>query len=243
MDNILEVKKLSVQFKNSKGLFDRPVIKQVLKDVSFELRRGEILGLVGESGSGKSTIAKACLGLVDYSGSIIHHSEHPQMVFQDPYSSLNPSKRVGWLFGEAIYLSGIKDKQIQRSEADRIMKLVGLEPELINRYPSELSGGQRQRVCIGLALVRRPELLMADEPVSALDVTIQAQVLALLKELHSSMGLSMLFISHDLRVVYNLCDRVMILRGGRIVEQGPVKEVYGAPKDEYTRELLNAAFS
>ena len=240
MEKILEVNNLNVQFKNSKGFFDKTVIKHVLKDVSFDINKGEILGLVGESGSGKSTIAKAVLNLVPYTGSIVHHSEHPQMVFQDPYSSLNPSKKIGWLLDEALYLDGVKDKDIRKSRVLEMMELVGLNPELISRYPNELSGGQRQRVCIGLALMQEPSLLIADEPVSALDVTIQAQVLKLLDELHEKMNLSILFISHDLRVVYNVCDRVLILKNGVIVESGPTKEVYMNPTHEYTKELLKS---
>lgn len=240
MDKILEVSNLNVQFKNSKGVFDKTVIKHVLKDVSFDINKGEILGLVGESGSGKSTIAKAILGLVQYNGNVVHHSERPQMVFQDPYSSLNPSKKVGWLLDEALYLDGVKDKNIRKTKVREMMERVGLNPELVSRYPRELSGGQRQRVCIGLALMQEPSLLIADEPVSALDVTIQAQVLGLLRELHESMNLSILFISHDLRVVYNICDRVLILKNGCIVESGNTKEVYKNPTHEYTKELLSS---
>lgn len=240
MEKILEVSNLNVQFKNSNGFFDKTVIKHVLKDVSFDINKGEIIGLVGESGSGKSTIAKAILGLVPYTGSVVHYSEHPQMVFQDPYSSLNPSKKVGWLLDEALYLDGVRDKEIRKTKVRQMMELVGLSPELVSRYPKELSGGQRQRVCIGLALMQEPSLLIADEPVSALDVTIQAQVLGLLRELHERMNLSILFISHDLRVVYNICDRVLILKNGSIVEAGLTKEVYTNPVHEYTKELLSS---
>lgn len=240
MENIVTIKDLNVKFKNKKGLFDKATYKNVLKDVNFEIHRGEILGLVGESGSGKSTIAKSILGLIPFEGEITHFSQNPEMVFQDPYSALNPSKKVGWLLREAALLDGVKDKEEQAEKAEKMIELVGLGTEFLNRYPNELSGGQRQRVCIAQALVQEPELLIADEPVSALDVTIQAQVLKLLRELHEKMNLSILFISHDLRVVYNICDRVIILKNGQIVEAGDTKEVYSNPQHEYTRQLLSS---
>ena len=238
MEEILKVSNLSVQFKNRKGMLEKTVVKQVLDNVCFEMHKGEILGLVGESGSGKSTIAKAVLGLIPYEGSVCHMSERPQMVFQDPYSSLNPAKKVGWLLEEALRLRGERNASIRKAKAVEMIRLVGLGEEFLGRYPRELSGGQRQRVCIGLALMQEPSLLIADEPVSALDVTIQAQVLKLLEEIHENMNLSILFISHDLRVVYNLCDRVMILRNGKIVEMGDTKDVYRNPQNEYTKQLL-----
>lgn len=240
MNNILEVKKLNVSFTNKKGFFDKKTTKHVLHDIYFEVREGEILGLVGESGCGKSTIAKSILGLIPYEGEIIHHSEGAQMIFQDPYGSLNPSKKVGWLLREAAYLDGVKDKEEQQKLAEKMIQMAGLGTEYLERFPSELSGGQRQRVCIALSLMQNPRLVIADEPVSALDVTVQAQVLELLKELHEKMGLSILFISHDLRVVYNLCDRVMILKNGRIVEMGTTEEVYANPQNEYTKQLLSS---
>lgn len=238
MEKVLSVNNLIVEFKNRKSIFDKPVIKRVLKDISFDINKGEIVGLVGESGSGKSTIAKSVLGLIPYEGRIENYTKKPQMVFQDPYSSLNPSKKVGWLLNEALYLDGVLDKDISNQKAEDMITLVGLEKEHLLRYPNELSGGQRQRVCIALALISEPSLLIADEPVSALDVTIQAQVLELLKELYKKMDLSILFISHDLRVVYNMCDRVIILKNGEIVEEGSPKEVYQNPRHEYTKQLL-----
>lgn len=163
---------------------------------------------------------------------------YPSMIFQDPYSSLNPAKKVGWLLEEALYLDGVKEEAERKKKASKMINLVGLSDDYLTRYPKELSGGQRQRVCIALALMQEPKLLIADEPVSALDVTIQAQILELLKNLQKTLGLSILFISHDLRVVYNLCDKVMILKNGEIVEQGPPKEVYANPQHPYTKELL-----
>lgn len=238
MEKVLEIRDLQVEFKNKKGLFDKVVVKRVLEDIDFDIYEGEIVGLVGESGSGKSTIAKSILNLIPYSGSVQNYSERPQMVFQDPYSSLNPSKKIGWLLDEALRLDGVLDKDIRKSKVESMITLVGLETDYLERYPRELSGGQRQRVCLALALMQEPKLLIADEPVSALDVTIQTQVLELLKELHDRMGLSILFISHDLRVVYNVCDRVLILKQGHIVEEGTPKEVYSNPQNEYTKQLL-----
>lgn len=242
MSKILKVNDLKVQFKSKVGgVFGRTVTKEVLHGLSFDMDEGQIVGLVGESGSGKSTIAKAILSLIPYTGKIeLMEEAYPSMIFQDPYSSLNPSKKVGWLLDEALYLDGVKDKEIRKKKVSEMINLVGLSDEFLSRYPKELSGGQRQRVCIGLALMQEPKLLIADEPVSALDVTIQAQILELLKKLQHTLGLSILFISHDLRVVYNFCDKVMILKDGVIVEQGNPKEVYANPQHEYTKELLSS---
>ncbi|MCR4789235.1 MAG: ABC transporter ATP-binding protein [Lachnospiraceae bacterium] len=241
MSEILKVRDLNVKF-NSRvgGVFGNTVTKEVLKGVSFDIKEGEILGLVGESGSGKSTIAKAVLSLVPYEGEVVMNNARASMVFQDPKGSLNPSKRVGWLLEEALYLSGEKDKEQRSKKAREMILTVGLKEEHLMRYPSELSGGQRQRVCIGLALIPGPRLLIADEPVSALDVTIQAQILELLKDLQQKLGLSILFISHDLRVVYNFCDRLIILKSGNIVEEGIPEQVYAHPVADYTKELLSS---
>ncbi|MCR4990386.1 MAG: ATP-binding cassette domain-containing protein [Lachnospiraceae bacterium] len=241
MNEILKVKDLNVSFKDSQGLlFSHTVTKHVLKGVSFEIKEGQILGLVGESGSGKSTIAKAVLGLVPYEGEVIMDNAAPSMVFQDPAGSLNPAKRIGWLLDEALYLRGEKDPDERSNKVLEMINLVGLKEEHLKRYPKELSGGQRQRVCIGRALMSQPRLLIADEPVSALDVTIQAQILELLRDLQKKLDLSILFISHDLRVVYNFCDRLIILKDGVIVEEGDPKVVYRTPKDQYTKVLLSS---
>lgn len=242
MSKIVEVNDLRVQFKSRVGgVFGHTVIKEVLHGVNFDIEEGQIVGLVGESGSGKSTIAKAILSLIPYTGEIKTMEEsYPSMIFQDPYSSLNPSKKVGWLLEEALYLDDVKDPAERKKKASEMINLVGLSDEYLSRYPRELSGGQRQRVCIALSLMQEPKLLIADEPVSALDVTIQAQILELLKNLQKTLGLSILFISHDLRVVYNLCDKVMILKDGEIVEQGAPKEVYADPQHPYTKELLSS---
>ncbi|MGN0348807.1 MAG: dipeptide ABC transporter ATP-binding protein [Roseburia sp.] len=224
------------------GLRGKKNLQPILEDVNFFIRKGEILGLVGESGSGKSTLARTLLGVnKSYQGKIVHAISHPQMVFQDPYSSLNPSKTIGWILEEPLR-NFTKDTRAERKEkAVRMLRRVGLDERLLTHYPQELSGGQRQRVCIALALILEPEFLIADEAVSALDVTIQAQIIELLMRLHQEIGFSILFISHDLRVVYQLCDRVMIMEGGRIVEEGTVEEIYRNPKEEYTKRLLKSA--
>lgn len=240
--NILTVSSLNVSYRDGgRRLLEKDRQIQVLRDISFAMKEGEILGLVGESGSGKSTLAKAVLGLIPCEGSIRHFSKHPQMVFQDPYSSLNPAKRIGWILEEPLKLKGEKDANVRKEKVFRMLEKVGLDEKLADRYPNQLSGGQRQRICIAGALMQKPGLLIADEPVSALDVTIQAQILELLRKLHEEMGLAILFISHDLRVVYQTCDRVMIMQKGRIVEEGTVEEVYFEHKNEYTGNLLRAA--
>ncbi len=224
------------------GLFGKRVFHSVLHDLSFDVRRNEILGLVGESGTGKSTLARVILGLVKpQSGEVVNRTERPQMIFQDPYSSLNPAYPVLWTLEEPLRLRGVRDGAERRREVREMLERVGLPDECLTAKPSELSGGQRQRVCIAAALLRRPEFLIADEPVSALDVTIQAQILALLKSLRAELGLSYLFISHDLNVVYQLCDRAIVMKEGRVVEEGTVAELFANPRAAYTRELLAAA--
>ncbi len=218
--------------------------KQVLRDVSIELAPGEVLGIVGESGSGKSTLAKCVLGMVtDITGELTVNSRRPQMVFQDPYGSLNPVKMVGWILEEPLRAAGIKDKRERRRRVEEFLPLVGLEGEHLSRKPAQLSGGQRQRVAIAAALIQGSKLIVLDEPVSALDVTLQAQILRLLSDLKEELGLSYLFISHDLAVVYQLCDRVAVMSGGGIVEEGDVDEIYDHPKHEYTKKLLAASLA
>ncbi len=235
-ENILEINSLNVYY-NKK--------QHVLKDISFSMKKGEILGLVGESGCGKTTLAKAVLGMQrHYDGSISLDCPNPQMVFQDPYSSLNPSKKIGWILEEPMRMKKGKDRlsHTQRQEkVGEMLEKVGLDAKIKEHYPSELSGGQRQRIAIAAALLCNTDFLIADEPVSALDVTIQSQIIRLLLKLHKEMGLSILFISHDLRVVYQMCDRVMIMRGGVILEQGYVDDIYKSPQSSYTKLLLEAA--
>ncbi len=239
-ETVLEVNDLNVWYRSGTGLRKRR--HQVLHDVSFTLYRGEILGLVGESGSGKSTLARAVLGMEsDVTGTVTHHTKRPQMVFQDPAGSLNPAFTVGRALAEPLYIYGKYDKAGVERRVRDTMALVGLDESYYDRYPHELSGGQKQRVCIGAALIQKPGLIVADEAVSALDVTIQAQILQLLAQLRQEFGISYLFISHDLNVVYEICDRCLVMKDGRIVEQGTVDELYDHPQAEYTKQLLKAA--
>ena len=206
------------------------------------MHRGEILGLVGESGTGKSTLARTILGMVKPDeGQVIHYTKRPQMIFQDPYSSLNPAYTVGWSMEEPLRIFGKYDAAERKKRVREMLRRVELPEECLAAKPGELSGGQRQRVSIAIALIQRPRFLIADEPVSALDVTIQAQILKRLRELRDELDLSYLFIRHDLNVVYQLCDRVLVMKQGRIVEQGTVDEIFDHPQQEYTRQLLAAA--
>lgn len=262
MENILTIRNLNVYYANKDSLPDRlgagrkKSLQHVLRNVSFEMKKGEILGLVGESGCGKTSLAKAILGMQkQYDGEIVLNCPNPQMVFQDPYSSLNPAKKIGWILEEPLRMKArtasnreksfpasakmTKEERVRR--VDEMLERVGLDVKLKEHYPAELSGGQRQRVAIAAALLCDTDFLIADEPVSALDVTIQAQIIRLLLKLHKELGLSILFISHDLRVVYQMCDRVIIMKSGEILEQGKVEEVYRRPATDYTRLLLEAA--
>lgn len=225
-----------------RGPLRRGVCREVLHDVTFDVRHGEILGLVGESGTGKSTLARTILGMVKPDrGEVIHYTKRPQMIFQDPYSSLNPAYPVAWILEEPLRIYGKYGPEERKRRVREMLSRVELPEECLAARPSELSGGQRQRVSIAAALIQRPRFLIADEPVSALDVTIQAQILRLLKDLRDELDLSYLFISHDLNVVSRLCDRVLVMKEGRIVEQGTVEEIFDRPREAYTRQLLAAA--
>ena len=236
-DLILKLNDVSVCYRTP-GLFRTSLRPPTVKNVSFELHRGEILGLVGESGCGKSTLSKAILGMLPYQGEIVHYTKRPQMVFQDPYGSLNPAKTVGWIVEEPLRAFGKYDAPERKRRVLDMLERVGLGEKYYDRRPRELSGGQRQRVSIAVALIQRPRFIIADEPVSALDVTIQARILDLLLELQRDLDLSYLFISHDLNVIYQICDRVMVMQGGQIIEQGPVEQVFDHPREEYTKKLL-----
>ena len=243
MESILEVRHLNSYYQEGRSLFGgRSKRRQVLHDVSFTINSGETVGLVGESGSGKTTLCRAVLGLLkDYDGEIIHHSQHPQMVFQDPFSSLNPVRSVGWILEEALKIQGGRSSPERKALVNEVLNQVGLGPEYADRLPGDLSGGQRQRVSIAAAVITRPKLIIADEPVSALDVTIQAQILRLLYSLKKQYELSYLFISHDLNVIYQICDRVLVMQQGVIAEQNSVEDIFEHPQHPYTKQLLKAA--
>lgn len=243
MEPVLEVRHLNSYYTEGRSLFGgKNQRRQVLKDVSFDICKGEIVGLVGESGSGKTTLSRAILGLVqDYDGQIIHHSQRPRMVFQDPFSSLNPAHSIGWILEEPLRVQGKLNAAQRREAVLEVLEQVGLGAEFAARRPRELSGGQRQRVSIASAVISRPKLIVADEPVSALDVTIQAQILQLLVDLKKQYDLSYLFISHDLNVVYQICNRVLVMQHGVIVEQNTVDELFHNPQHPYTKQLLAAA--
>ncbi|MCM1120885.1 MAG: ABC transporter ATP-binding protein [bacterium] len=243
---VVTVRNLQVYYQEGgNSLFSRGKKNHVVRDASFEIRKGEILGLVGESGCGKTSLSKAILGMNrQITGEIEHFSNRPQMIFQDPYSSLNPSKTVGWLLEEPLRARGKLEPSQAMSPADmrsaamEMLRTVGLSEEYYSRRPSQLSGGQRQRISIGQALITRPGLIIADEPVSALDVTIQAQIMELMRRLQGELQLSYLFISHDINVIYQMSDRIMVMKEGKIVEIGDTEEVFAHPREEYTRQLL-----
>lgn len=240
---LLEVKHLNAGYKLPAGfLTKKKDRRQILTDVSFKVYEGEIIALVGESGCGKTTLGKTVLGmLVNTEGEIKHYSQKPQMIFQDPYGSLNPAYSIGWILEEPLRIEGKLTDAERNEKVAKMLELVGLSADYASRKPNELSGGQRQRVCIALSLMLEPKLIVADEPVSALDVTIQSQILNLLLELNKKLGIAIIFISHDLKVVYEICDRVMVMQGGRIIEQGPYEQVYNRPECEYTKQLLKSA--
>lgn len=224
---------------------------------SFTLSKGETLGIVGESGSGKSTLARLVMGFefpdagqVRFDGDDIFALPRPdlrflrrrfQMIFQDPFASLDPRRRVGWSIAEPLRALGRVDAETRYAKVAEALSQVGLDADHAQRFPHEFSGGQRQRIAIARSIVTRPDMLVADEAVSALDVSVRAQILNLLMDIQAQMGLAMLFISHDLPVVAALCDRVLVMRGGHIVEQGPVAEVFTRPKEAYTAALLAAS--
>ena len=248
---LLRVEDLEISYEeNRRGFFDRRHLKKAVKNLSFEVYRGEILGLVGESGCGKSTTARAIAGLMkEYEGRILTGDGRaagvlrPQMVFQDPYGSLNPSKRIGWILEEPLKMRGVRRGVDRVGRVKEMLAEVGLDAEYASRYPKDLSGGQRQRIAIAAALIAEPKLLILDEPVSALDVTVQAQILNLLLRLRERHGLSYLFISHDMNVIYQICDRVCVMYQGEIVETAEISRLLQHPEHEYTKRLIGDAAS
>lgn len=242
-ESVLSVKNLVVSYNASESLFrkfqEKNRERRIIHEISFQLGKGEILGIVGESGSGKTTLVKSILGLVKpQSGEVISYGHKMQMVFQDPYSSLNPAKKVGWLVEEPLRLNTKLSKQERRKLVVQMLNQVGLSGDYAQRKPSDLSGGQRQRVAIAMALITKPEIIILDEPVSALDVTVQAQILELLVWLRDQYQLSYVFISHDLNVISQICDRALVMYQGSVVEEGSVEELFDHPKHDYTKELL-----
>jgi peptide/nickel transport system ATP-binding protein len=251
---LLEVDSLNKVFRSRGGLFKPAREVHALRDVSFSLVKGETIGIVGESGSGKSTLGRCVVRLehpdsgtmklsgtdfMNLKGEALRRERHRvQMIFQDPYASLNPRHRVGYAIAQGPLANGVPRAKAM-AQADALLELVGLGGTA-DRFPHEFSGGQRQRIGIARALALEPELIVADEAVSALDVSIQAQILELLEELKQKLSLSLLFITHDLRVAAQICDRIIVMQHGRIVEQGPARDVFLAPREAYTRQLLEA---
>jgi oligopeptide/dipeptide ABC transporter ATP-binding protein len=254
---ILRLRGVKKDFPVRSGIFGRASgTVSAVAGVDLELRKGETLGLVGESGCGKSTLARLIMGLLPVSGGSIEFEgqditklsrsqlrplrREMQMIFQDPYGSLNPRRRVGSIIGDPFAIHGIADGAERTRRVKELMELVGLNPEHYNRFPADFSGGQRQRIGVARALALRPKLLVCDEPVSALDVSIQAQVINLLDDLQDEFGLSYIFIAHDLSVVRHVSDRVAVMYLGNIVELGSSERLYTTPRHPYTNALLSA---
>jgi ABC-type oligopeptide transport system ATPase subunit len=253
---LLEVRHLVKHFTRKQGFWRPPSVVKAVDDVSFTIEEGQMFGLVGESGSGKSTTGRCILRLIEpTSGDVIFRGEHVlqfnrarmrqarrdmQIVFQDPYSSLNPRMRAGDIVEEPLIIHGLGSKSERRARVEELFALVGLDREHLVRYPHEFSGGQRQRIGIARALALSPALVVADEAVSALDVSIQAQVVRLMLELKERLNLTYLFIAHDLRLVEHICDRVAVMYLGRIVELGDTRTLFERPTHPYTRALLSA---
>ena len=254
---LLEVQHLTKAFSPPSALFSRPAPPRVVvDDVSFSIERGEVFGLVGESGSGKTTTARCVLRLVQpTSGRVVYDGtdvlalsaaemrrqrRHMQIVFQDPYSSLNPRMRAGQIVEEPLIVHGIGNREQRRARVRELFDMVGLEADHLSRRPDAFSGGQRQRIGLARALALSPSFIVADEPVSALDVSIQAQIVGLLMDLRQRLGLTLLFIAHDLRLVERICARVAVMYAGRIVEMGGTAALFNSPQHPYTKALLSA---
>lgn len=255
---LLEVNELVKHFPIYTGLFRRQTgVVKAVDGISFDIEHGEVVGMVGESGCGKSTAGRCLLRLIEpTSGSIRFEGKElttltskelrplrteAQIVFQDPFSSLNPRRMIWEAIGDPLWYHGrAKTRDELKEQVAQLLRQVGLNPDDMDRYPHEFSGGQQQRLCIGRAIALKPKLIVCDEALSALDVSIQAQILILLKELKETLNLSYLFISHDLSVVRYLCDRVLVIYKGKLVESAPTEELFNNPKHPYTKELLRA---
>lgn len=255
--NLLEIKNLNVTYQTKKGLIGKIQTVHAVNNVSLDIQKGEILAIAGESGCGKSTLAKAIMKLVQSdSGEILLNGENVlnlkhnkdlkkfyqkvQMIFQNPYSSLNPKMKIGEILKEPLIINtDLKKEEITKIVEEKIKK-VGLDKSALNLYPHEFSGGQRQRIAIARSLILNPEFIIADEPVSALDVSIQAQIINLLKQLKEDFNLTFLFISHDLSVIKYLSDRIAIMYLGEVVEIGRTEEIFKNPKHPYTKALLSS---
>ena len=255
---LLEVENLSVTYEARRGAFiKRTEFIRAVKSVSFKIRKGTTMGLVGESGSGKSTIGKAILRLAPIGKGSIKYDrneltqlderefmpfrKHIQTIFQDPYASMNPRHSIASIVAEPlkVHARGMSKKDREDRVAELLVK-VGLPADSMNRYPHQFSGGQRQRICVARALSSKPEFIICDECVSALDVSVQAQIVNLLQDLQEELGITYLFIAHDLAVVEHICDDALVMELGEIVEQGPTDQLYHAPKHPYTQRLLEA---
>ncbi|MDB1123956.1 ABC transporter ATP-binding protein [Vibrio algarum] len=256
MQEVIRIENLKQYFTSGSGVFRKGYTVKAVDGVSLHVSRGETLGLVGESGCGKSTLGRSILKLYKPSaGKIFFEGEEitsystkqmrplrkdMQIIFQDPLESLNQRHTVGMIIEEPFIIHGIGSKEERRQWVEELLAKVGLSKESINRYPHEFSGGQRQRIGIARAIALKPKLLICDESVSALDVSVQAQILNLLLQLQQEMDLAMIFISHDLSVVRHVSDRVAVMYFGKVVEYGTVSEIFSSPKDEYTKTLLAA---
>ena len=255
---LLEVKNLKKWFPIKRGLsFSEKRYIKAVDDVSFTVYKGETLGLVGESGCGKSTLARTILRLIEPTGGqVLYRGEdflqkgkrevkemrsNLQIVFQDPYGSLHPKMRVGKIIEAPLVISKYGDKEMRKERVNELVEMVDLKPEHLKRYPHEFSGGQRQRIVIARTLATNPDFVICDEPVSALDVSVRSQILNLLRDLQEKLGLTYLFISHDLSVVEHICDRVVVMYLGKVVEMATSEALFTNPQHPYTRALLSAA--
>lgn len=257
MDKLLEIENLNVDYKEKKGFTGKEQIIHAVNSLNLTVRKGEILAIAGESGCGKSTLAKAIMKLAEpnkgriiFSGEDIskqksladirNYYNNVQIIFQNPYSSLNPKMKIGDILNEPLYINTNLNKEEIKKIVLQKLEQVGLDESVLNRYPHEFSGGQRQRIAIARSLVLNPELIIADEPVSALDVSIQAQIINLIKELKGKLNLTFIFISHDLSVIRYISDRIAVMYLGEIVELGSTKEIFEYPKHPYTQALLSS---